>query len=61
MSKSYRIPEKVWGMNGADSFEFDAGEITPKDAAEALILDYLVETGRAEVVAEAAKSKKKEV
>lgn len=60
MSKSitYRVVEKTWGVLGSDSYEFAAGESTPKDADEERILEYLVSIGRAEVVVTAAKSKK---
>lgn len=57
-SKSYRIAEKTWGMYGVGTYEFDAGEVTPKDAQEELLLEHLVNIGRAEVVVTAAKSKK---
>jgi hypothetical protein len=59
MSKrKYRIAEKTWGLLGTDSYEFAAGEVTPKDAHEEQLLEHLVNIGRAEVVVTAAKSKK---
>lgn len=60
MSKNYDIKKKVWGTHGLTDYEFEPGEVTPKNASEALILEHLVEIGRAEVVAEAKPPKKKE-
>lgn len=60
MSKLYAVNRKVWGIHGTDVYEFDVGEVKPKDAAEALILEHLVEIGRAKVVIAVDKSKKKE-
>lgn len=60
MSKSYKVPKKVWGVHGLTDYEFEPGEVTPKNADEVLILEHLVEIGRAEVAAEAKSPKKKE-
>ena len=53
MKRTYTISEPVRGERrtpaGAGTFEFDAGTVTPKDAAEAEVLDYLVSIGLAEV------------
>lgn len=60
MTKHYSIPEKVWGTYGLATYEYEPGEVQPRDAAEAQLLEHLVEIGRAEVVVAAAKSKKRE-
>jgi len=59
MSTHYNIPEKVWGTYGPDTYEYEPGEVEPKDAAEARILEHLINIGRAAVIVAAPKLLKK--